>query len=468
MQDIMKKIIEIIRDNFSNGIRNDFIDTNKVRKIYSASYSDENITQSFVADIIRANGIEAGGRFYFISDEASENIRHFFDDLLNTNSIVYYSAAYERHADFFIRLNISSPEVLKKILREAGGRFHFDEFCTTSRAVRLDYEVAKMFTAAGKSLLLEDLQEKLPYVPKQKIFEILSDTKKYLPTSAGKFIPFSKIQFDIDEIDAAKQQISFQIDRNGYAAPEDYDLSSNFALNPELAEKDLRNVIYEKFFAADFLKRGKRLFKKNEVGKKRSATGAVSQLREFIAEQKELPTEKLFAFAESLGIAQHVAMRYAYEQMTRVEKNLLVKDELITFDVDGVDEALTPFVQGKIIPLRGVTNFTGFPPVEGYSWNLFLLESFLPKHSRQYVFSTTPGTNSANIGAIYPNSMEFADYLDVQAAAVVQENIPLEKSAVEEFLVSQGYRAMRIDKITERIIARAQEMINERNKNVRL
>ncbi len=55
---------------------------------------------------------------------------------------------------------------------------------------------------------------------------MLSDTKKYLPTNTGKFIPFSKIQFDTDEINAAKQQISIYIDKIGYAIPEDYSLGA--------------------------------------------------------------------------------------------------------------------------------------------------------------------------------------------------------------------------------------------------
>ena len=165
----------------------------------------------------------------------------------------------------------------------------------------------------------------------------------------------------------------------------------------------------------------------------------------------------MFAFDEKLGIAQYVALYAAHEQMIRVEKNLFVRDTLINFDVAGVDEALTPFVRGKIIPLRAVTSFTGFPAVEGYSWNLFMLESFLRKYSRKYTFDVA-AANSASVGAIYPKSMTFADYLEVQAAAVVQEHVPLESSAVAEFLVEQGYRANRIAKVTDRIIARAQEI----------
>ena len=383
MQDTVKRIIEIITANFSNGIRDDFIDTNKVLRIYSANYANENISRDLIVKAIHENGIEDSGRFYFVSDSDSQNTLRLIDEILGAYPIAYYSAVHKKHANFFSRLHIFSSDVLKKFLQEINdGNFYFDEFCSVCRSTRLDYEVAKIFIATKNFLSLDDLQERLPYVPSEKISVVLSNTKKYLPASKGKHFPVSKIQFDSDEIQTAKQQIISIIDKKGYATPEDYNLSSNLALNPELNEKDLRNVIYERFFATDFTRRGKKFFKKGDTVKARGSTSAVNRLREFIAEQEELSDEKLFAFAENVGIAQHVALYVTHEKMVRVEKNLFVKDSLINFDVTGVDEALTSFVQGKIISLRSVTSFTGFPSVEGYSWNLFLLESFLRKYSR--------------------------------------------------------------------------------------
>ena len=311
--------------------------------------------------------------------------------------------------------------------------------------------------ATAKSLSLEDLQAKLPYVPAEKILAVLSETKRYLPTNTGKYFPVSKIKFDAKEIHLAKRQIFSRIDAKGYVEPEDYDLSTNFALNPELPEKDLRNVIYEKFFSADFTKRGKKLFKKGNVDAEKFLT-PTKRVRNFISEQEEVSVDKLFAFAENLKLAQHAALSLAHETMIRVDKNLFVKDSLINFDVAAVDEALTPFVQGKIISLRSVTSFTGFPPVAGWSWNLFLLESFLRKYSEKYSYAA-PAANSSNAGAIYPKSMKFKDYLDVQIAVVVQEKILLEKSAVENFLIKHGFRMKRIDKVTDDIIFRAQEIL---------
>lgn len=454
MPDVAKKIIEIVKENFPNGIRDDFIDTRKILRIYSANHDDENISQDLIAEVIRAEGIDDGGRFYFISADDAAAIKNLFDDLLQNNSILYYSAVHEKHAEFFARRHIFSPEVLKKILREINAHFCLDKFCAADRAIRLDYEVAKVFAAAENPLSLENLREKFPYVPTEKISSLLADNKKYLPTTTDKFIPASKIRFDTEEIRAAKNQIARRIDANGCAAPDDYDLSGNFALNPDVPEKILRTLIYEKFFAADFAKRGKRLFKKGAAEK--TPPDSTQALRKFIAAQNYLPFNKLLDVAQSLGIAPYVALYVAHETMIRVEKDLFVADAPITFDVAGIDDALSPFIQGKIIALRAVTSFTGFPPVVGYSWNLFMLESFLRKFSRKYSYDA-PAANSANVGAIYPKSMRFENYLDVQAAAVAQENIPLENSAVENFLVTQGFRAKRIAKVTAQIISRAQE-----------
>lgn len=457
MQNVTQKIIEIITANFPNGIRNDFIDINKIFRIYAAENSAENIVRDLISDVIQEKGIEDGGRFYFISESDCEQIFTCAQKILDTTPIAYYAAVYEKHADFFNGLNIFSPDVLKKVLQKANdGNFYFDEFFAVSLMTRLDYEIAKIFTNTSAALSIDDLQKTLPYVPAEKISAVLSDTKKYLSALEGKFIPLYKIQFDKDEINAAINKIAVCITKKGYAEIDDYDLSSNLDLNPEVDEKNLRNFIQQRFFDKFFSKRGKKLYKKSAGNT--NAKGAMELLRDFISGKNEMTVTELFAYSEKINLTGYVvALRSAYEQMCRVDKNLFVKDELIKFDVVGIDAALTPFVQGKIIPLRAVTSFTGFPPVDGYTWNLFLLESFLRKYSQKYVYAAS-NFNNASAGAIYLKSMKFQDYIDVQAHAVLQDKIKLEKDVVSEFLFSQGYRAKRMDKITEQILNRVYEI----------
>ena len=457
MQNTATKVLNVIKNNFPYGIRDDFIDTTKVLRIYLADCNDDRITQNQIARIIRENGVADGGRFYFVSEGDAAKIRLLSNKILKLNVIAYYTTLYERHYDFFSGAHIFSPATLKKILQEIDAtHFYYPEFCSSKKMTRLDCEIEKFFTPQENSLSLEAIQRKLPYVPAEKILQVLSDTKKYLPTTNGRYVSILRMQFDTDEIAEVKRQLLSSTAEKNCVELDDLDLSSNFALNPNVSARDLLNVIHEKFFADKFIKQGKRLFKRGEKFSSRPR-GAKSNLKDFLAEQTELPVEKLFAFAKNLGVEQYAALGVAYDMMTRVEKNFFVKDELANFDVSGVDEALNSFVQGKIIPLRAVTSFTGFPPIAGYSWNLFLLESFLLKHSRQFAYGAT-AVNSLNIGAIYSKSLRLKNYLDVLATVLVQELVPLEKSVVEKFLIEHGYRMRLHDKAAEEIISRAQEI----------
>ncbi|MCR5834343.1 MAG: hypothetical protein K6G55_06830 [Selenomonadaceae bacterium] len=457
MEGLTEKVLGIIRGNFPNGIRNDFIDISKVLRIYSANYPDEDISPYSVTQIILGHGIENKGRFYFINESELDEIKSLFNKIIKKYSAIYYSAVYDRHHDLFNRVHIFSPEVLKNVLRTSlNNYFYSEDFCSPKKTVRLDDEVKKFF-AANRLVSLADLQENFPYVSPDKLLKIVSDTKMYLPTMNDKFILQNKIQFDSEEIAEAEKQIALCITENGYATNDDYSLSSTFALNSEIRPKDIRNLVYEKFLAPKFSKRAGKLFAK---GNNASATNLspVKALRESIADKNEVSANQIFALANKLRINQTITLGGISCELTRVSKDLFIKNSLITFDVDAVDAALTPFVRGKIIPLQAVNSFTGFPPVVGgYPWNLFLLEEFLRKHSRKYKF-IAPAFNGNNIGAIYPASMNFCDYNELQAAAVVQEKIPLNMVAVENFLINNGFRLKKIAKVTENIISLANKL----------
>ena len=463
MQSITRKVIEIIRGNFANGIRDDFIDTSKVLRLCSSVNPNEQITRKQVSDIIRAEGIKHGSRFYFVSETEAENIRRLLADALSAHAVVYYAAFYQRHEDFFNHLNIFSSDVLRKLLWKTDYyNFYFEEFCAAQMTSRLEEELAKI-SATSKPLTVEEISRRLPYVPPEKILALLSNTKHYLPTNDARgYFPVARIQFDTEEIRRAERQIFSAISDKGFAAPEDYDLSSNFALNASIARNALLNLISERFFAKRFLKRRNKFYSINDLGVDGGAQASIRRLRNFVAAQNELSAEKLFAAAQDENLNQAAALSVAYEMMIRVSKNLFVRDELIRFDVEGVDDALSSFVCDKIISLSDVTSFTSFPPVEGYSWNLFLLESFLRKYSREYSFRAH-GYSNKNLGAIYPVARDFADYFAVQVAVVVQEKVPLEKSAVENFLIEHGYTGRLATNTAEKIISSAGKFFSSKN-----
>ena len=64
-QDTVKRFKYIIEENFSNGVRDDVIDINKILRIFSDYYPGEIIFRDRLVEIIHTTCIENSGRFYF-------------------------------------------------------------------------------------------------------------------------------------------------------------------------------------------------------------------------------------------------------------------------------------------------------------------------------------------------------------------------------------------------------------------
>ena len=366
--------------------------------------------------------------------------------------IVFYESLYQRHRETFNALKIFSPELVAAILKAAEENFFTDKFFgekffAVSRYVTLK-GVIELLLKDGKSLSFDDFQKILPYVPADEIRKTLRDAKAFMPTTAGKFSLPKALQVDEREIESARKKFFAEIKSNGYAVLNAKLFPESFAANPELSEKNFCKVLFNKFFIDDFYRQGNILTTNGQF------LFVKDLLVDFCARHDELTVKEVIARGREFdNVPSNYGLTAAFVTMTRVSKDLFVKDEHVHFDVDGTDAALNNFVQDKaVIALRDVTSFATFPPVENFIWNLYLLESFLRKFSRQFRFYTS-ATNNSLVGAICPRKKFFLDYLAVQSEAVAQADIPLDTKSVDDFLIDKGYRMKRIKKVTEEIIA---------------
>ena len=80
-------------------------------------------------------------------------------------------------------------------------------------------------------------------------------------------------------------------------------------------------------------------------------------------------------------------MATAYEEMVRVSSDRFVAPRLVTFDVAGADAALDNLVPGSgVMPLAEMDSFVTFPPVDGWPWNGYQLESYLRRESKDFKY----------------------------------------------------------------------------------
>ena len=129
----------------------------------------------------------------------------------------------------------------------------------------------------------------------------------------------------------------------------------------------------------------------------------------------------------------------------------------------GIDEAIALYCHEKFIPLRGITDFSLFP-FTGFSWNLFLLESYVRRFSRVFKYDVR-AVNSANIGAIVRKSFDYDDYNDILAYALAKSLVRLsDKHAVGNYLFDNEYIGWRLLGKSESKILKSAKALREGGK----
>ena len=460
---MLKKILVVISENFSNGVRADFITEMQIRRAYKLRYSDEEIPSAFsVTSFIKKVAVYYGGRYYFVNALNRGRVFRLVDMTLNAgNIIVYYEELFAKYRGKLCDWHVKTPAVLGALLRTSDSQLYFsDKYFAVNKFVRVGdvVEYTARTLPVGVSFTVNQIREKLTYVPVEEIERSLNNSRKYIKTLSGKYLLAEQISFDTAEIETMRLILLNDLNLDGHAIFNMQDFPSTLALNPELSEMTLRGVIFDRFLSKDFSCHG------NILTLRGTMINGARLLKRFCATRDELTLNELTERAKKLGLnRQPTIINAASESMIRVSKNIFVKAEFIKFNAFVIDEALAPFVQGKIIALRDVTSFATFEPVKDvrgfeWEWNLYLLESFLRKGSRRYKFHTSSAANLAN-GAICPREKIFLNYIDLMSAVVVQEKIPLDMNAIGAFLSEKNFHAKRLDGLATSIIERAQVLL---------
>ena len=130
--------------------------------------------------------------------------------------------------------------------------------------------------------------------------------------------------------------------------------------------------------------------------------------------------------------------------MIRTDADHFVSKDEIEFDVASIDEKIALFCNRPVISLADINSFNLFPYVEGYSWNSFLLASYIRHYSKMWKFEGIDGRKDV-VGAIIDPEMQYKDYDELLMTAVAFSDIELEENEVAGFLVEHGFRMRKTD-----------------------
>ncbi len=297
----------------------------------------------------------------------------------------------------------------------------------------------------------DQLAERLPYIPVERIKQTLRLNGDFIWNSKGTFSHISRIEITDREMEAIRIAAARTCAAHGYASiavllPEEI-----VERNYELSAAAVHNAAYRICLADGFDMRGRIVTRKGEV------FDTLALMKEYCLSIDACSLDELARYQEELtGECQlGISVEAGNAVMVRVGKDNFVSDAGVDFNVSLIDVALRQVVEGDYLPLKSFTTFASFPDC-GKAWNLFLLESYCRRFSREFRFESLT-VNSRNAGVVVRKGCGL-DYVEIMTDAVTCSVLPLTEEAVARFLSDSGYMGRCTKARIEEIIDKAKVM----------
>ncbi len=391
---------------------------------------------------ISTSGTLFDGKVYLISSEVESRIKNEVDlVVLGGGDIVFYSSFYGRNEEWLFAGSVISEEMLKYLLYKLYPQYtHKTNYFSpkVENGTELSKIKSELIRVWGSDVVLnyEQLSERLPYIPLDKIKYVLGQNSDFIRNATEVYTHISKVNLPDEECVAIVDYVATACRTNGYASLNNIPLGEIEVNNHGLTLTAIHNAVFGIVLADKYDKRGKIITRKGDT------LDALTLMKEHCRTLDKCSLQDLLDFERELTGESHrwIALEAGYSVMVRADADTFFAEKYVHFNATEIDAVLDLFVTGDYLPLQSVTTFAAFPHC-GQAWNLFLLESYCRRFSNRFRFEAL-AVNSKNAGAIVRKRCHLS-YGRIMADAVAKSNIPLEKEAIKVFLCSNGYTGRR-------------------------
>ena len=393
------------------------------------------------------------GKVYVVGKETESRLKEEVDaEVVSGAEIIYYASVYARHESWLFVGSVISDDMLKEMLKTLYPMYqHKANYFSTKRNNGTELSIIRseiLRVWNGDTLLnYEQISERLPYIPLDKIRYVLAMNRDFIWNSTEIYTHAGMIDISDEERAKIEDYVAAACRTDGYASISGVPLDDIVEHNNELTPTAIHNAVYAIVLSGKYEKRGKIITLQGDI------LDALVLMKEYCRSIDKCTLQELLHYEQDItGDAYPwIALEAGYAVLVKIAEDAFVAEKYIHFDVVRIDEALDIFVTGEYLPLKVVTTFAAFPHC-GQVWNLFLLESYCRRFSQRYRFDGLT-MNSRNAGAIVRKSCELT-YTEIMADAVAAYGVELKKTNVIEYLRDHGY-------IGKRFIPRYGEMIEQ-------
>ncbi len=258
-----------------------------------------------------------------------------------------------------------------------------------------------------------------------------------------------KIYLSKNDVEAARRSIEEDITENNFSKLGSIDVYESECMNPGINASALQTLLFDRYLSEDYDR------KRSIITRKGAEVRVYDVMKEFCLEHEQISVNEIETYERDISGRFTYGLSAAFDNMIRVDKETFVHNDMVSFDVEAIDYAISMYVQNSVVPLADIKSFTSFPYVEDFPWNSFLLDSFCSHYSKEFRSMGGPAKQDI-IGAIYPIHMTFDNYTSLLAKAAAGSGLELTEKTIGDFFSAHKYW-LRRSKLNE-VLATAQEM----------
>lgn len=467
----IKNIRRVLEEKFKKSFRlNSSIEIRRFRKFYedlfeaSLSISDEELI-----DTIKECGIVNEDKVFLpenvLSLEDKQKVFSYIENLFSSGgTFVYYNALLERFKDMFLDSLITDRQSLRSYLQyfdEQG--WSFNTFYVSDKPgvePNLEQYVFNFLSIEGDAVEDERVYEAVPYNTIDQVRRVLNNNPEVVISTGreGKHFHISSFNITDQERQGIDKLIGKLLNASSYTTFDE--LSEHISLNYPNVLKDnehfsdigIRNALRAIFS-------GRYQFVNNIISKKGDALDSGDIFRRYSISHSRYSIDEM----ENLACEFKTLIPFdiLLENSIRINHDEFVSKSIVSFDIIGIDKALNEFIEGPYRNISSFDNFTIFPEC-GFSWNQYLLESYVMTKSKQFQLWHNRLLKDNVTGAIVRRDTVLNGYDELLIDAVARSRVNLNENEVLDFLLENQYIAKRRKSILKElsIIEKASKIRN--------
>lgn len=467
----MTPYINILIEHFSKGYRlGSALDMKRLRRYYETLTGVVlEVEQSKIEAAMTECGITYDGKLYMpqamLSVDMREQVFSFVDRCFEEGrSAVYYEALFREFSEKFLDYHIYNVDMLKAYLSYYLADKYYIGRDYLSKEVRTDIdpidEIRQCLKEYDRPIQVDELYALLSHISADRIRTVLGSNGEFVRNSKGEYFHADSLELTEEELKDIAAVVNDSITEHEFISGNEL-CKAIQTKYPHMFEKNASFSVIGWRDALKYKFGDQFSFMGNIISKAGTPLTMSDVFSNYSKAREQFTIDELDQFAESIGAT--IYFDALYVNAIRISHHMFVSKDSAKFFIKETDAVLERFCKGNYIPLSAITEFAIFPDAS-FPWTEYLLEQYVAFYSEKFYLLHGNYSKGCAVGAIVRRTCRFETFDELVTDILSENDIPLQKKEVLDYLTDNKYIARRSYTNIESLIINARARRNQKEK----